>query len=73
MTASRTTGQVKGAIKGESILEIDPPALDHAVGLIHQVCCFAGSFDLLDEFRDDALRAAVERHDTPASVRPANS
>jgi hypothetical protein len=39
-------------------------AIDHAVQIIHQVCCFAGAFDLLDEFRDQALCAAVERHDT---------
>ena len=48
--SDRQSGQ--GAIKGD-ILEIDPSAaLDHAIRLIHQVCCFAGSFDLLDEFRD---------------------
>jgi hypothetical protein len=63
MTASRTTGRVKVRSKA-TILEIDPSALDHAVRLIHQVCCFAGSFDLLDEFRDHALCAAVDRHDT---------
>ncbi len=45
-------------------IEIDTPAIDHAVRLIHQICCFAGSFDLLDEFRDKALCAAVERHHT---------
>jgi hypothetical protein len=44
----------------------DAAALDYAVRLIHQVCCFAGSFDLLEEFRDQALCAAVERHDTGA-------
>ena len=49
-----------------TILEIDPPALEHATRLIHQVCCFAGSFDLLDEFRDNALCAAVDRHDSAA-------
>src|SRR6185437_12914756 len=65
MTASRTTDRVKVRSK-VTILEIDPPALEHAVRLIHQVCCFAGSFDLLDEFRDDALCAAVDRHDTAA-------
>jgi len=41
-----------------------PAAIDHAVRLIHQVCCFAGSFDLLDEFRDRDLCAAIEWHDT---------
>jgi hypothetical protein len=42
----------------------DTAALDYAVRFIHQVCCFAGSFDLLEEFRDQALCAAVERHDS---------
>jgi hypothetical protein len=44
----------------------DAAALDYAVRLIHQVCCFAGSFDLLEEFRDQALCTAVERHDSAA-------
>jgi hypothetical protein len=39
-------------------------AFDHAVRIIHQVCCFAGSFDLLDEFRDQDLIAAIERNNT---------
>ena len=50
----------------QNAIDLDTAALDHAVRLIHQVCCFAGSFDLLDEFRDQALCAAVERHDTAA-------
>src|SRR5580693_596120 len=45
---------------------LDLAAIDHAVRLTHQVCCLAGSFDLLEEFRDPALCAAVERHDTAA-------
>jgi hypothetical protein len=44
----------------------DTAALDYAVRLIHQVCCFAGSFELIEEFRDQALCVAVERHDTGA-------
>jgi hypothetical protein len=43
---------------------IDPVAIDYAICLIHQVCCFAGSFDLLEEFRDQDLSAAVERRDS---------
>jgi hypothetical protein len=65
MTASRTTDRLKVRSKA-TILEPDPPALEHAVRIVHQVCCFAGSFELLDEFRDDALCAAVDRHDTAA-------
>ncbi len=43
---------------------LDAAAIDHAVRLIYQVCCLAGSFDLVEEFHDPALSAAVERHDT---------
>ena len=42
----------------------DAAALDYAVRFIHQICCFAGSFDLIEEFHDQALCTAVERHDT---------
>ena len=66
MIASHTAGQGDARSATKPPVDLNAAALDHAVGLIHQVCCFAGSFDLLDEFRDDALRAAVERHDTPA-------
>ena len=41
-------------------------ALDYAVPLIYQVCCLAGSFDLIDEFRDRDLCAAVADHNTQA-------
>jgi hypothetical protein len=44
----------------------DPAAVAHAVRLIHQVCCFAGSFDLVEDFGDQALCAAVDRHDSAA-------
>ena len=63
-------GTVRGArevtAENSSIVGLDTAAVDHAVRLIHQVCCFAGSFDLVEEFRDPALCAAVERHDTAA-------
>jgi len=45
---------------------IDPVAIGYATRLIHQVCCFAGSFDLVEEFRDQDLIAAVAHHDTAA-------
>ena len=45
-------------------------ALDHAVRLIHRVCCLAGSADLLQQIRNrnggPALRSAIRRHDTAA-------
>jgi hypothetical protein len=50
----------------EAKVLLETAALDHAVRLIHQVCCFAGSFDLLDEFRDRDLCGAIERHDSAA-------
>jgi len=45
---------------------VDLSALDYATRLIHQVCCFAGPFDLLEEFRDQDLNGAVAQHDTAA-------
>ncbi len=45
---------------------VDTDAIDHAVHLIHQVCCFTGPFDLIEEYRDQELCAAVEAHDTGA-------
>ncbi len=42
---------------------LDSSAVAHPVRLIHQVCCLAGSFDLVEEFHDLALSAAVDRHD----------
>ena len=43
--------------------------LPWAVGIVHQVCCLAGSLDLLNEVRRDArsrrIEGAIVRHDTP--------
>ena len=44
----------------------DAPAVDHAVRLIYQACCFAGSFDLIEEFRDPDLSGAIKQHDSAA-------
>jgi hypothetical protein len=43
-------------------------AIDHAVRLVHSVCCLAGAASLIDDIRAD-LRAegiptAIRRHDT---------
>ena len=65
MVTRRTTGQGQARLKANPI-EYDSPSLDYAVGLIHQVCCFAGSFDLVEEFRDQDLCRAIDRHDTAA-------
>jgi hypothetical protein len=55
--------QVRSTTK---LIGLDPATVDYAVGLIHQVCCFAGSFDLVEEFRDQDLCRAIDRHDTAA-------
>jgi hypothetical protein len=45
-----------------------PAAIDHAVEVIHRVCCLAGSFSLIDdiraELRADGVRAGIARHNT---------
>jgi len=47
---------------------VDRSALDHAVRLVHRVCCLAGSADFVAETRTDhrALRSAIKARDTPA-------
>ena len=61
--------------RGGSVLKSNPgrsqaSALDHAVRLIHRVCCFAGSADLIEQIRNEnggaAIRSAIRRHDTAA-------
>jgi hypothetical protein len=45
-------------------------AIDHAVRLIHRVCCLAGSADLMDEVRNQdsglGITESIRRSDTPA-------
>jgi hypothetical protein len=65
MIASRTAGQVLARPTANPI-DLDPPNLDYAIRLIHQVCCLAGSFDLIERFADQDLCTAVDRHDTAA-------
>ena len=65
MATSNAANRVQVRSLAEPI-DPDAAALDYAVRIIHQVCCFAGSFDLLEEFRDQALCAAVEQHDSAA-------
>src|SRR5947209_291134 len=44
------------------------PAIDHAVRLIHAVCCLAGSPELIDEIREELraekVLAAIKNRDT---------
>jgi hypothetical protein len=43
-------------------------AIDHAVRVVHSVCCLAGSANLIDdiraELRAEGISAAIRRHDT---------
>ena len=55
---------VKIRAKARSIDLNSPDALSYATRLIYQVCCFAGSFNLLEDFRDQDLCAAIERRDS---------
>jgi hypothetical protein len=64
MRRTQTAGRVEAQPTNNTTL--NTAALAHAVRLIHQVCCFAGSFDLLEEFRDHGLCAAVDRRDSAA-------
>jgi hypothetical protein len=45
-------------------------AIDHAVRLVHSVCCLAGAASLIDDIRDDlraeGIATAIRRHDTAA-------
>jgi hypothetical protein len=65
MSASRTAGrvEVRSTTKPSAL---NAAVLADAVRIIHQVCCFAGPFDLLEDFRDPKLCAAVERHNSAA-------
>ena len=43
-------------------------AIDHAVRVVHSVCCLAGSASLIDDvradLRSDGIATAIRRHDT---------
>ncbi len=63
MAAKPSLGQV--AIT-KNLTNVDPDAVDYAVHLVHDICCLAGAFDLLEGSQDDGLCIAVERHETGA-------
>jgi hypothetical protein len=62
--AERSTkfSPVKNRASTKSI-DSNSPALEYATLVIYQVCCFAGAFDLVEDFRDQKLCAAIKRHD----------
>ncbi len=65
MMASRIAGHFQRRSKTKPN-GLEPAAVEYVIRLIYQACCFAGSFDLIKEFHDPALSAAVARHDTAA-------
>src|SRR5580704_17003724 len=65
MVANRIAGQVQVRLPARSI-DFEPPGLEYAARLIHQVCCLAGSFDLIEHSADQGLCAAIERRNTGA-------
>ena len=74
MAATRTMGAelaakfspVKNHAKAKSASLKSPDAAGYATRLIYQVCCLAGSFNLIEDFRDQQLCAAIERRDSSA-------
>jgi hypothetical protein len=65
MVASRTASQVQARLTTKPI-NLGSPELAYAIRLIRQVCCLAGSFDLIERFADQDLCTAIDRHDTAA-------
>jgi hypothetical protein len=70
---SRTATRTKISISPPRQGRLDPDrrktsAIDHAVRLVHSVCCLAGSASLTDdiraELRADGISTAIRRHDT---------
>jgi hypothetical protein len=64
MRRTQAADRVEAQSTKNTILNTAP--LAYAVRIIHQVCCLAGSFDLIEEFRDQALCAAIDRRDSAA-------
>ena len=65
MVASRTASQVQARLTIKPI-KVETPELAYAIHLIHQVCCLAGSFDLIERSADQDLCIAIDRRDTAA-------
>ncbi len=65
MVANRTASQVQARPTAKQI-DFNPSAVEYATRLIHQVCCLAGSFDLIEQFSDKDLATAIDRRDTAA-------
>src|SRR5580704_17865211 len=66
-TATRT--KISPVRQGQSIPNRGKTsAIDHAVRVVHSVCCLSGSASLIDDIRADlraeGIPSAVQRHDT---------
>src|ERR1700730_6205322 len=64
-----TRGRISSPRQGRSNPDrANTSAIDHAVRVVHRVCCLAGSASLIDEIRADlraeGIPAAIRRHDT---------
>jgi len=66
MTAATKFSPVKNRATAKSAGLKSPDALGYATRLIYQVCCLAGSFNFIEEHRDEKLCAAIERRDNAA-------
>ena len=60
------TGMREVKAENCSIVGRDTAAVEYAIRLIYQVCCLAGSFDLIEQFADQDLAGEIDRHDTAA-------
>jgi hypothetical protein len=65
MATSRTASQVQARLTIKPI-KVEAPELAYAIRLIRQVCCLAGSSDLIERFVDQDLCSAIDRRDTAA-------
>src|ERR1700723_2046701 len=68
---SRTATRTKISPAQQPRPDLDRPnvsAIDHAVRVVHSVCCLAGSASLIDDIRadlrSDGIATAIRRHDT---------
>ncbi len=66
MTATSASGRHAASRQLAADPRANGPALEHAVKMIHHVCCIAGSANLVEEIRADEICGAIDRRDTGA-------